>query len=66
MIRAGEIRTENFPFDERVPLVRARVLDGVDLPVDTEDGDRVTVARDERAPVGLERGERDREPLHRA
>ena len=66
VIRAREVPAEDFAFDERVPLVRARVLDGVDLAVDAEEGDCVPVVLDESASLGLERGERNRKPFHAA
>mgnify|MGYP003287878465 CR=1 FL=1 len=66
MIGAGEVAAEDLALDERIALVGTRVLDGVDLPVDTEDRDGMSVVLDESASIRIELGDRDREPIHAA
>ena len=63
VVGALEDVAENLPVHERVPLVRAGVRDGIDVPVGAEHGDLVPLVLHEGAPVGLEHVERDREPV---
>lgn len=63
VVGAREVAAEHVAFDEGVALMRARVGDGVNVALDAEDGDLVTLVLDERAAVRLERRERNREPV---
>lgn len=66
VVGAGQRRPENLALDERVALMRALVVDGVDHPVHDEDRDLASLDFDERASLGIEGGHRKPEPLHAA
>jgi hypothetical protein len=63
VVGARQVGADDVSLDQRVPLVRAGVRDGIDVPVDAEHGDLVPLVLHERAPFGLEHVERDRKPL---
>ncbi len=63
MVGACQVAADEVTLDQRVPLVRAGVRDGIDVPVGAEHGDLVPLVLHEGAPVGLEHLERDREPV---
>ena len=63
VVGAGQVAADDVSLDQRVSFVRAGVGDGVDVPVHVEHRDLVPLVLHERAAVGLELIERDREPV---
>ena len=66
VVGAGQRRPDHLALDERIALVRALVVEGVDDPVHDEDGDLASLDFDERASLGIEGGHRKPVPLHAA
>jgi alanine dehydrogenase len=66
VVGAGQGRSEHLALDERVALVRALVVDGMDDPVHDEDRDLTSLDFDERASLVIEGRQREPEPLHAA
>jgi alanine dehydrogenase len=66
VVGAGQGRPEQLAFDERVALVRALIVDGVDDAVHDEDRDLASRDLDERTSLGIEGRHGKPEPLHAA
>jgi hypothetical protein len=64
VVGASERFPEHDSLDKGVALVRTGVLEGVNLATDREDGDLAAVGFHDRAPLLVEPGKWNREPLH--